>query len=73
MIKKVFTVSDMHCPNCALRVEGIEDDLPGVVRVEASYKKGQMTVECDEALVSDAQIIAAVKAKGYTALPGGGI
>ncbi len=69
MIKKVFTVSDMHCVNCAMRVEGIEDDLPGVTRVEASYRKGQMTVEFDEARVSDAQIIAAVQAKGYTALP----
>lgn len=73
MIKKVFTVSDMHCANCAMRVEGIEDDLPGVVRVEASYRKGQMTVEYDEARVNDAQIIAAVKAQGYTARPMGGI
>jgi len=69
VIKKTYTVSDMHCPNCAMRVEGIEDDLPGVKSVAASYKKGQMTVEFDEALVSDAQIIAAVQAKGYTALP----
>lgn len=69
MVKKIYVVSDMHCPNCAMRVEGIEDDLPGVVSVEASYKKGQMTVEFDETQVGDAEIIAAVQAKGYTALP----
>lgn len=73
MVKKVFTVSDMHCANCAMRIESIEDELPGVVSVEASYRKGQMVVEYDEARVSDAQIVAAVKAKGYTARPVEGI
>lgn len=69
MIKKTFQVTDLHCANCAMRVEGIEDDLPGVVSAVASYKKGQMVVEFDEARLSDADIIAAVRAKGYTALP----
>ncbi len=68
MIKKTYIVSDMHCVNCAMRIEGIEDDLQGVKSVSASYKKGQMTVEFDEERLSDAQIIAAVKEKGYTVL-----
>ncbi len=67
MVKKTFRVSDMHCPNCAMRVEGIEDDLPGIKQVSASYQKGQMTVEFDELKVDDAAIIAAVKKAGYTA------
>jgi copper chaperone CopZ len=67
MVKKVFLVSDMHCPNCAMRVESIEDDLPGVKQVSASYKKGQMVVEFDEKQVSEAQILAAVKKVGYSA------
>ena len=67
MVKKTFHVSDMHCPNCAMRVEGIEDDLPGVKRVSASYQKGQMVVEFDESKVDAAAIIAAVKKVGYTA------
>ncbi len=57
----------MHCPNCAMRVEGIEDDLPGVKQVSASYQKGQMTVEFDDSKVDEAAIIAAVKKVGYTA------
>ncbi len=67
MIKKMFQVTDMHCANCVMRIESIEDELPGVKSVEASYKKGQMTVVFDEALVGDAEIIAAVQRKGYTA------
>jgi len=67
MVKKIFRVSDMHCPNCVMRVEGIEDDLPGIKQVSASYQKGQMIVEFDESKVNDADIIAAVKKAGYTA------
>ena len=67
MIKQTFQVSDMHCSNCAMKIEGIEDDLPGVMRVYASYVRGQMTVEYDERQVSPEAIIAAVKKQGYTA------
>jgi copper chaperone CopZ len=67
MVKKIFRVSDMHCPNCTMRVESIEDDLPGVKQVSASYQKGQMVVEFDETKIGEAEIIAAVKKVGYTA------
>ena len=67
MVKQVFRVTDMHCTNCVMRIEGLEDDLPGVKRVVASYRKGQMTVEYDETRLSEAQILAAVARLGYTA------
>ena len=68
MIKQTFQVSDMHCSNCAMKIESIEDDLPGVKRVYASYVRGQVTVEYDERQVSPETIIAAVKKQGYTAI-----
>ena len=67
MIKKTFQVVDMHCSNCAMRIESIEDTLPGVSRVAASYQKGQVVVEFDEQQVTTEAIIAAVKKQGYTA------
>jgi len=57
----------MHCPNCALKIEAIEDLLPGVKQVSASYRKGQVLVEFDESQVDDAAIIAALRGAGYTA------
>lgn len=66
MIKKTFRVTDMHCTNCAMKIEEIEDDLPGIKRVAASYQKMQVTVEYDETRVSEGQILVAVKGKGYT-------
>jgi len=67
MVKQVFRVTDMHCTNCVMRLEGLEDDLPGVKSVVASYRKGQMTVEYDETRLSEAQILAAAARLGYTA------
>jgi hypothetical protein len=34
-----------------MTLEGIEDDLPGIRQILASYQKMQMTVEYDEARV----------------------
>jgi copper chaperone CopZ len=67
MVKQTLTVSDMHCSNCAMRIESIEEELPGVRQVSASYQKGRVVVEYDERQVSLEAFIAAVKKKGYTA------
>jgi copper chaperone CopZ len=68
MIKKIFQIPDMTCPNCAMKIESLEDDLEGIARVDASYRALQAAVEYDETKVSEEQIIAALKEKGYTAL-----
>jgi len=67
MITKTFRVTDMHCTNCAMKIEDIEDDLPGNKQITASYQKMKVIVEFDETLVNEAQILDAVKNKGYTA------
>jgi copper chaperone CopZ len=67
MIKQIFKVGDMHCPNCPMHLQALEDELPGVVEVNASYHKMEMAVKFDENRVTADQIIAAVKALGYTA------
>jgi copper chaperone CopZ len=69
MIKKTFKVPDMSCTNCAMKLESLEDTLDGVKEINASYHKLQMTVEYDETRLTAEQIIAAVKKKGYQAVP----
>ncbi len=68
MIKKTFTVSDMTCTNCAMKLESLEDTLEGVKEINASYHKLEMVIEYDESKLTDEQIITAVKKKGYTAV-----
>ena len=65
MLKKTYSVPDMHCANCPMRIESIEDELPGIKEISASYHKLQMTVEFDEQKVTEQEIIAAVEKKGY--------
>ena len=68
MIKKTFKVPDMTCSNCAMKLESLEDSLEGVKEINASYHKLTMVIEYDETRLTDEQIIAAVKKKGYTAV-----
>jgi len=69
MIQKTFKVPDMTCSNCAMKLESLEDTLEGVREINASYHKLQMTIEYDETKLTEAQIIAAVRKKGYQAIP----
>ena len=69
MAKAILRVPDMHCSACVMRLEGIEDELDGVRRITASYRKQQMDVEYDESRVTVEQIVAAAKQHGYTARP----
>jgi P-type Cu+ transporter len=68
MIKKTFNVPDMHCTNCSMKLEGIEDELAGIKEINASYYQQQMIVEFDETIVSEDQIIAAARKRGYEAV-----
>jgi copper chaperone CopZ len=69
MIKQTFNVPDMHCTNCSMKLESIEDELTGIREINASYHKQQMVVEYDETLLTEGEIIAAAKKKGYQAVP----
>lgn len=65
MIKKTFTIKDMHCSSCVIRIEGIEDDLPGIKRISASYQKQKMEIEYNENIINEGQIIKTVEKLGY--------
>lgn len=65
MPRKTYNITNMECPNCAMILESIEDKLPGIREISASYKKGQVTVEFDEKMVSEAEILMAIQKKGY--------
>lgn len=67
MIKKTFQIPDMTCSNCAMKLESLEDSLDGVKEINASYHRLEMVIEYDETKLTDDQIVAAVKKKGYMA------
>ncbi|MCE1254304.1 MAG: cation transporter [Anaerolineae bacterium] len=65
MIKKIYQIPDMHCSNCPMHLEAIEDDLPGIRRIKGSYAKQTLEVEFDENLVKEEEIWAAINDAGY--------
>ena len=67
MLKKVFSIPDMHCANCVMHLEGIEDDLEGIREIRGSYHKQTLEVIFDEAVVSEEEIRQAITDLGYTA------
>ncbi len=69
MRKTVFRVPGMHCSACVMHLEGIEDQLPGVKRVHASYRNQTMEVEYDEQRVTVEQIRGAADKIGYKVVP----
>jgi copper chaperone len=66
MTTQTFRIEDLHCPACVMRLESLEDCLPGIIKVEGSYRKQELVVEYDEALVDEARILAAIRELGYT-------
>jgi len=65
-VKKTFRIPDMHCSACVMKLEGLEDDLPGVRMVQASYQKQSLLVEFDDSKVSEEEIRKAIQGLGYT-------
>jgi len=68
MIKKTFKIPNMTCSACAMKLEALEDVLDGVQEINASYHKLEMVIEYDESKLTEEQIVAAVKKKGYQAM-----
>ena len=69
MVKRIFSIPDMHCPACSMRLKSIEDDVEGITYINASYTKHWLEIEYDEQKTGVEQIISAVHKKGYQAIP----
>ena len=69
MTRLKLCIPDMHCSSCAMKLEGIEDSLPGIARVRASYHRQSLEIEYDEDKVGKEEILAAVARLGYTPEP----
>ena len=52
-VKKTFRIPDMHCSACVMKLDGLEDELPGVLLVEGSYHKQSIVVEFDVSLLGE--------------------
>ncbi len=62
-----FAIKGMHCPSCALNIDGALEDTPGIKRASTSYAKARVTVEFDPAMISKDSIKKVIQEQGYQA------
>ena len=67
--KKLLAISGMTCASCVSVLEKALRSVPGVSRVDVSLAAEEAKVEFDPALTRISQLVEAVAAQGYAALP----
>jgi copper chaperone CopZ len=60
-----WTIPNMTCPACVMHLENLEDELPGILSIKASYHKKRLEGDYDESQVSEGEIRQAVVELGY--------
>lgn len=65
MIKSTYIIIDMNCPSCVMKLEGIEDHLPGITSISANFQKQLLSIEYDENLIKEEQITSEILRMGY--------
>ncbi len=67
MKKILLKIINMRCPSCALNIDGELEDIRGVVSSTTSYVKSQTTVEYDEKIITEKDIVGKINALNYKA------
>lgn len=65
-MKKIFKIQGMHCASCATMIDLDLEDLKGIIKAKTDYAKSELSVEYDEKLVSEKEIIASINRSGYS-------
>ena len=66
-MKSDFNITGMTCSACSSRVQKSVEKLEGINSCSVNLLKNSMTVDADEAVVSEEDIIKAVVSAGYGA------
>ena len=64
-MKKIYRIPGISCALCAMALQSLEDDVPGVKWVKASYRRQKLEIEFNESQVSETELRAAIVALGY--------
>ncbi|MBW0108061.1 heavy-metal-associated domain-containing protein [Pseudonocardia sp. KRD-182] len=62
-----FRIEGMHCGSCALLIDDVLEDLPGLRSTQTSMKRACTVVELAPGGATAADVIAAVEELGYAA------
>lgn len=62
-----FAIKGMHCPSCALNIDGALEETPGIKSASTSYAKARVSVNFDPTTISEDTIKKVIQEQGYQA------
>ena len=68
LIKTTLKVSGLDCASCAMIIDDVLEELPGVKSAKTSFAKEQVEVEFDKDQVSAEELKKTVESAGYSVL-----
>ncbi len=69
MKKNSVKITGMHCRSCKTLIETELSDLPGVKRADVNFSTGNLSLEYDEAEITDKEIFKEIKKLNYGVSP----
>ncbi|MEK7521897.1 MAG: cation transporter [Patescibacteria group bacterium] len=64
--KKIFKIDGMDCVSCAVMIDDVLEEVPGVLSSKTSYAKGETEVEFDEGKTTEEDVAASIEQGGYS-------
>lgn len=66
-VKKTLKLEGLDCVSCAVMIDDVLEELPGVVSSKTNYPKSVCEVELDEDKTSLEDVISSIEMGGFTA------
>jgi len=64
--KKIFKIEGMDCPSCAMMVDDVLEEMPGVLSSKTNYAKSRTEVCFEEEKVASQDIASSIEQGGFT-------
>lgn len=64
-----LNLSDLHCANCAVTIDTVLEEIPGVYQANTSYGHSRVVISFDSRQTSISSLINVIADAGYTASP----
>ncbi len=68
-VTRHYKTTGMHCQSCSMLIQLTLEELDGVEAAQVDHRSGTSEVVFDDAVLNDADIVAAITKAGYGAEP----
>ena len=61
-------IEGMHCPSCVMNINGVLEDLKGVISADTNFARSEVSVEFNPEKLKKERILSEVRSLGYKAV-----